>query len=134
MSSSNGSNGKPTAPAMPATPITRHSDGRCTGCPACVPVADRRNIRMAEAFAVVAYGKVLDDGELAQRHRLFVEAHGLVLPNGRVLTYSDGPHENARNEVKFWDEPEDAADHWGGYLLWPSGQAGRGKLERHEAS
>lgn len=92
----------------------------CAGCPACLPFRDRAGLVLPVPFVVAGYGRVVGD-EFVARDSACVDAWGMALPDGRAVTV-----EVARGRVQQWDRPQEAAWHWGGYLLWPGRRAGTG--------
>lgn len=96
-----------------------------TPCSLCIAPLDPSAVPAATAVALVGYGR-LACGELFQRDDLVVDAYGMVLPDGRVVTYTDDPHGNGDPGARVWPSVADAAHYWGSCVLRQGPQGTRG--------
>lgn len=71
---------------------------------------------LATSFTLAGYGRVRD-GDLVDQEELVADAYGMLLPDGRVVTYSD-THSGDDPELRLWPDLTDAADYWGSCVLW----------------
>lgn len=94
-------------------------------CSLCIGPLDPSAVPAATAVALVGYGR-LAYGELVQRDDLIVDAYGMVLPDGRVVTYTDDPHGNRDPGARVWRSVDDAASYWGSCVLRPDPQSDAG--------
>ena len=99
---------------------SQDTDAGCPGCSVCLPeLDDEANMPTPQAFTLVGYGQVIDR-DLKRPDELVVDAYGVVLPDGRVVTHTDDPHSSGDRELRVWARVEDAASHWGSLILWPA--------------
>lgn len=103
--------------AAPDAPLWVCAGDDCPGCARCVPdLADDDN-PLATAFALVGQGRY-ENGEFVRTEGLCVDAHGILLPDGRAVTYCQ--NSDGRDPVlHVWPTVDEAAFYWGSCIRWP---------------
>lgn len=88
----------------------------CTGCVCCLPLLAARRVPKSTAFTLAVYTFVADE-DSDRPDELAAEAYGMLLPDGRAVTYCQEP-DRSDPKMRMWPSVEKAANYWGAYVLW----------------
>lgn len=103
--------GVPLAPPKEIAHEYGRDHDRCLGCVACLPLLKCRHVPKAIAFTL-AGSSLTGDGTL------IADAHGLLLPDGRTVTYCPEPYDDRDPVLRVWPDVRRPAEFWGSWVLW----------------